>query len=244
MQEAGEMMKIDALHMNASALNELIRYSNEKQLTVTNVLGHRYIGDAAQAKQLTLYGTCGNNLGAFLAGAHITLYGNAQENVADTMDDGEIIIHGRCGDACGYGMRGGKLYIKDDCGSRCGVHMKAYHEKQPIIVIGGTAKDYLGEYLAGGMIIVLNLQNEAQCVGKYCASGAHGGAVYLRLSSKDQIGYTPNSMCEVTKAQQQQIDTVLSDYQKKLNIDLPQDMKFYRMEIDQKNPYEGLYTAY
>ncbi len=235
-------MIIDAKKMNASALNHIIRSCEDSEIIVNNVLGQRYIANVSENKQITLYGTCGNNLANFLSGGSITLYGNAQENVGDTMDDGEIVIHGSCGDACGYGMRGGRLYIKEDCGSRCGIHMKAYQEKQPIIVIGGTAKDYLGEYLAGGMIIVLNLHDEAKCVGKYCGSGAHGGAIYLRLTDEEQIGYTPNILSEITVAEQQMIDTVLSDYQQKLCIKLAQNMKFYRIEIKDKNPYEGLYT--
>lgn len=237
-------MIIDAKRINATALNKIIRTYPKEKLTIKNIMGQRYIANAAQDQTLTLQGTCGNNLASFLSGAQITLYGNAQENVGDTMDDGEIVIHGRCGDACGYGMRGGRLYIRDDCGSRCGIHMKAYQQKQPIIVIGGTAKDYLGEYLAGGMIIVLNLRNEAKCVGKYCGSGAHGGAIYLRLTNDDQIGYTPNLLNEISNDEQQKINAVLSDYQQKLAIELPNDMKFYRIEIKDKNPYEGLYTEF
>jgi glutamate synthase domain-containing protein 3 len=33
--------------------------------------------------------------------------------------------------------------------------MKAYQDKIPILVIGGTAGSFLGEYQAGGLIIVL-----------------------------------------------------------------------------------------
>lgn len=36
--------------------------------------------------------------------------------------------------------------------------MKAYKEKVPVMVIGGTAGSFLGEYQAGGVIVVLGLE--------------------------------------------------------------------------------------
>ena len=58
-------------------------------------------------------------------------------------------MHGNVGDACGYAMRGGKIYIKGDCGYRAGIHMKAYQQHFPVMVVGGKAGSFLGEYLAG-----------------------------------------------------------------------------------------------
>lgn len=37
--------------------------------------------------------------------------------------------------------------------------MKAYEEKVPVMVIGGSVGSFLGEYQAGGRIIVLGLKN-------------------------------------------------------------------------------------
>lgn len=68
------------------------------------------------------------------------------------MNEGDIIIHGNVGDACGYGMRGGRIFIEGDCGYRGGIHMKAYQEHFPVVVIGGKAGSFLGEYQAGGLI--------------------------------------------------------------------------------------------
>lgn len=237
-------MKLDAAGKSAKELNQMIKNCQDNDITIINVLGQRYLANATKDKRLNIYGTCGNNLGSFLAGSQIHVYGNVQEACADTMDDGEIIVHGSGGDACGYGMRGGKLYIEKNCGSRLGIHMKAYQKKQPVIVIGGCTKDFLGEYLAGGTIIVLNLANEAHCVGKYCGSGAHGGAIYLRLAKHEKLPYTPNQLCAVSEEEQQNIDTILADYAQKLNITLPTDMQFCRIVIQDKNPYEGLYVDY
>ena len=73
------------------------------------------------------------------------------------MNAGEIVVHGRCGDAAGYGMRGGRILIRDDVGYRAGIHMKAYENHEPVLVIGADAGSFLGEYLAGGLILVLGI---------------------------------------------------------------------------------------
>lgn len=146
------------------------------------VLGQRYIGNGASEGRFLLRGTPGNALGAYLDGASIELYGNAQDATGDTMNEGEIIIHGNTGDACGYAMRGGSIYIEGDAGYRAGIHMKAYGQKAPLLVIGGRAGSFLGEYQAGGTIIVLGIgcQNGAAPVGYFTGTGMHGGAIYLR----------------------------------------------------------------
>jgi len=63
-----------------------------------------------------------------------------------------------------------------------GIHMKAYREKRPVIVVGGTAGDFLAEYMAGGLVIVLGLDRRdgEPLIGDWCATGMHGGTVYLR----------------------------------------------------------------
>lgn len=106
--------------------------------------------------------------------------GNAQEATGDTMNDGTIIVNGNCGDGTGYGMRGGKIFIRGNVGYRAGIHMKAYREKKPLLVVGGNAGSFLGEYQAGGTIIVLNLNGEESIVGNFCGTGMHGGKMYLR----------------------------------------------------------------
>lgn len=40
--------------------------------------------------------------------------------------------------------------------------MKAYQDKQPVIVIGGRAGSFLGEYQAGGTILVLGQHTDGQ----------------------------------------------------------------------------------
>ena len=136
------------------------------------VLGQRYLANGAASGRYLLRGTPGNALGAFLDGASVELFGNAQDATGDTMNDGEIIIHGNTGDACGYAMRGGSIYILGNAGYRAGIHMKAYGDKAPLLVIGGRAGSFLGEYQAGGTILVLGLGcgKESAPVGYFTGS--------------------------------------------------------------------------
>ncbi len=162
-------------------VNEQLRNVAENDITVENVIGQRYLGCGSSDKKITVNGTPGNGLGQYLNGSTLEVFGNAQEAVGDTMNEGDIIIHGNVGDACGYGMRGGRIFIKGYCGYRGGIHMKAYREHFPVIVIGSHAGSFLGEYQAGGLILVLGIgENGAYPAGNFCGTGMHGGKIVLR----------------------------------------------------------------
>ena len=178
-------MTIDAKGMDFQTLNALVRDSADGEITIENCLGQRYIGDGLNEKQIVIHGVAGNGLGAYLDGARITVFGNAQDAMGDTMNAGEIVVHGSAGDAVGYGMRGGRILIRDSAGYRSGIHMKAYMERVPVLVIGGCAGSFLGEYQAGGRIIVLGLGHENEpVVGNFTGTGMHGGAIYLRTQAQ------------------------------------------------------------
>ncbi|HHW10888.1 MAG TPA: hypothetical protein GXX29_13055 [Firmicutes bacterium] len=176
---------IDACGLHYQSLNAYIRKAagnGFQHYTLRNVNGQRFIGAGlSRSIRITIHGTPGNNLAAMLDGAHIEVFGNAQDGVGNTMNDGRVIIHGNASDTVGYGMRGGEIYIRGRVGCRVGIHMKAGLEKSPVIVVGGSAGDFLGEYMAGGCIVLLgeNL-TPAESVGKYIGTGMHGGTIYIR----------------------------------------------------------------
>ena len=69
-------------------------------------------------------------------------------------------------------MRGGEIFVNGNAGYRAGIHMKAYREKKPILVIGGRTGSFLGEYQAGGLIIVLGLNDDGKnIVGNFPCTG-------------------------------------------------------------------------
>ena len=123
------MTKLDAKNMPAKELRARIREGTDTALAVEHVNGQRYIAAGLGKKELTLTGTPGNALGAYLNGTRITVLGNAQDATGDTMNDGAIFVHGSSGDATGYAMRGGEIYVRGNAGYRAGIHMKAYRDK-------------------------------------------------------------------------------------------------------------------
>lgn len=157
--------------------NEMVRQALDRvdDLRLDDVFAQRYLGCAMQrGKSLAIHGIPGNDMACYMDGGRIEVFGNAQDQIGNTMNDGEVIIHGRCGDAAGYAMRGGEIFVRDGSGWRVGIHMKQFDERCPVIVIGGDAGSFLGEYMAGGVILLLGSP------GEYVATGMHGGVIYLR----------------------------------------------------------------
>lgn len=179
-------MTIDAKGVYYKELNEQVRaaiLAGDADITIDNVNGQRYIGDGLTATTtITINGVPGNDLAAFMDGPTLLVNGNAQDGVANTMNEGKIVISGHAGDVLGYGMRGGKLFIKGDVGYRVGIHMKGFKDKLPVIIAGGTAGDFFGEYMAGGYLILLGIgrDKDTPIAGDYVGTGMHGGVMYIR----------------------------------------------------------------
>lgn len=187
---------IDAENLHYRQLNSQLREAvntyHAERVDIYNVYGQRYLGtDLHNPVEIHIYGTPGNDLASFMDGPHIMVHGNAQDGCGNTMNDGEVVIYGNAGDVTGHSMRGGRIWIRDNAGYRVGIHMKAYQDKAPIIVIGGTAQHFLGEYMAGGILVVLglNLEPGEQHLTNYIGTGMHGGTLYIRGRLSDyQLG--------------------------------------------------------
>ncbi len=181
-----EVVTIDAKGIFYRELNAKLRkaVSNGTQkIELRNLYGQRYIGtDLDKPVEIEIFGTPGNDLGAFMDGPRIIVHGNAQDGCGNTMNNGEIIIHGHAGDILGLSARGGKIFVREDVGYRAGIHMKEYQDKRPRVVIGGTAQDFLGEYMAGGVLILLglNLKEGESHKANFIGTGMHGGIIYMR----------------------------------------------------------------
>ena len=193
--KTGQVLKIDATGILYRELNAQLREAvtnGVRRIELQNVYGQRYIGtNLNMPVEIDIFGTPGNDLGAFMDGPRITVHGNAQDGCGNTMNSGEIIVHGHAGDITGLAARGGKIFVREDVGYRAGIHMKEYGDKKPILVIGGTAQDFVGEYMAGGVLILLglNLSEGQHHKANFIATGMHGGVIYLSGSvEKHQLG--------------------------------------------------------
>ena len=179
------MTEIRAAEMSFQQLNEQIHACQDAEITLTDVMGQRYIASGLSGKRQAIHGIPGNALGAYVDDCRVEVFGNAQDATGDTMNAGEIIIHGSSGDATGYAMRGGMILVEGNVGYRAGIHMKAYKDQVPVLVVGGEAGSFLGEYQAGGYVVVLGLNTTGRApVGRFCAAGMHGGKIFLRTEAE------------------------------------------------------------
>ncbi len=239
-------MRIAAKTMFFKDLNDMVRETTDKQITIDECFGQRFIASGSKGKSFTINGTPGNGLGYYLDGSSITVNGNCQEATGDTMNDGTIVVHGNAGDGTGYAMRGGKIFIKGNSGYRTGIHMKSYQDKIPVIVIGGAAGSFLGEYQAGGKIIVLGMNTrQPDPVAPFCGNGMHGGKMFIRCT-KDKL---PHNMPEnivafkASKEQLKEIDKELTEYCEYFDEDKETilDHDFYILVPKSNNPFGEMY---
>ena len=239
------MEYIEAGSLSFTELNEAIRRSGDA-CRVEGCLGHRFIGAGMSGKTIELEGIPGNALGAYLNGADITVYGNAQDAVGDTMSAGRIVVHGNIGDAAGYAMRGGEIFVKGNAGYRTGIHMKEYKERRPVIVIGGRAGSFLGEYQAGGLIVVLALHTDGKPVtGFFPCTGMHGGKMIIR---GDVSGIHFPSQVTTRPATEEDIED-FAPYVREFcrlfgrNADELLRDSYTVITPDSKNPYKQMYVS-
>ena len=238
-------MKVNAKELDYRSINEALRGA-EREYTITGCLGQRFICAGMSDISVTIEGVPGNALGAYLNGAEITVMGNAQDAVGDTMNNGKIVVHGNIGDAAGYAMRGGCIYVRGDAGYRAGIHMKAYKEKVPLMVIGGFAGSFLGEYQAGGVIAVLGLgESGRRIVGNFPCTGMHGGKMILRCRRGDISFPGQVSAREANENDLEEIRKYVKEYCRLFKEDFEKimDAPFTVVTPDSNNPYKRLYAA-
>ncbi|TLN00316.1 hypothetical protein FDZ73_19820 [bacterium] len=241
--------KIDAKGVYYKELNDQIQQAAKddiQHIVLENVNGQRYIGTRLDRPvHIDIYGVPGNDLGAYMNGSTIIVHDSGQDAIANTMNDGKIVVHGHAGDVLGYAMRGGKLFIKSNVGYRVGIHMKEYKDKVPVLVAGGTAGAFFGEYMAGGILILLGLDRKPgePIAGDYLGTGMHGGVIYVRGEvDKTRIGKEV-SVFELTKEDKAKIKKILTEYCKDLDMDLKQIMKekFVKLIPVSHRPYGNMY---
>jgi glutamate synthase domain-containing protein 3 len=243
-------VKIDAAGVYYRDLNARLREiagDSVAKIDLVNVHGQRYIGtDINKPMEIEIFGTPGNDLGAFMNCPRIVVRGNAQDGCGNTMNEGEIIVHGRAGDTVGLSARGGKIFIRGDVGYRAGIHMKEYKEKKPVIVIGGTAQDFFGEYMAGGVLILLGLNLAAgeRHRTKYIGTGMHGGVIYVRGDITEwQLGKEVG-VAELGAADRDILNKYIIEFTGEFDYDAEKILadKFIRLYPRWLRPYGRLYA--
>lgn len=243
-------MKIDAAGLHFRELGERVRAAvdaGEKRVEIANACGQRYIGTGLTAGvEIEVSGIPGNDLGAFMNGPAIRVRGNAQDAVANTMSGGLISVEGHVGDLLAHSMRGGTVLVRDSAGYRVGIHMKAFGERFPVVVVGNTVGDYAGEYMAGGMLVVLGLyrENGRPVAGRYLGTGMHGGEIYVRGEVQPHQLGKEVGRAEIGDADWGRLSAALERFSAEFGIDGEKFRRedFVRLVPTTHRPYGTLYV--
>ncbi len=238
------MVSLNGAKLDYRTVNRQIRECGD-EVAVLGCLGQRFIAAGLSSGKIELSGTPGNALGAYLNGAEVVVRGNAQDAVGDTMNGGKIIVHGNIGDAAGYAMRGGSIFVRGSAGYRVGIHMKEYREKRPVMVIGGCCGSFLGEYQAGGLIVVLGLDCSGDIVGDFPCTGMHGGKMFLRSDCAGIRFPEHVTVQPATEEDLREIEAHLLQFCTLFDYDISEIKKlpFTKIVPGSKNPYQQMYVA-
>jgi glutamate synthase domain-containing protein 3 len=244
------VVKIDASGVYYRDLNDMLRAAignGTRRIELRNVYGQRYIGtDLNVPVEIEIIGTPGNDLGAFMNGPRITVRGNAQDGCGNTMNEGEIIVHGHAGDIIGLSARGGKIFVREDVGYRAGIHMKEYQGRGPVLVIGGTAQDFAGEYMAGGVMVLLGLTlaKDEPHKASFLGTGMHGGVIYLRGSVEEHQLGKEVGIAEVDENDMSALKEYVGEFAKHFDYDAETILKqkFVKLFPRWLRPYGRLYA--
>lgn len=245
-------MKINASGMYYKELNKKIRdavAAGAEDIQLDNVNGQYFIGDGINKPvRITINGVPGNDLGAFMNGATIIVRDNAQDNIGNTMNAGKVVVHGHAGDVLGYGMRGGKLHIMKDVGYRVGIHMKSYNQNRPVLIAGGKAGDFFGEYMAGGVLVLLDMMSDTPEKAKHgfsLGTGMHGGTIFVRGGVDESRLSREVGVFELTVEDRSMLEEYLTDFCKDFGLKLKDVMKenFVKILPKSKRPYGNMYCA-
>lgn len=248
--EDRKTVTIDAQGVYYKQLNERVRELSDEgavEIVLNGVNGQRYIGDGLQSQvRIVINGVPGNDLAVFMDGPTVVVNDNAQDGVGNTMNRGKVIINGNAGDVIGYGMRGGKVFVSGNIGYRVGIHMKSFKEQVPVIVAGGHAGDFFGEYMAGGILILLGMgsEDDGPVVGSYVGTGMHGGTIYLRGKFDErQLGSEVRPF-ELEDSDRETLTSLLAEFSADTGKDISKvDIEeFTKLQPFSHRPYGNLYV--
>jgi glutamate synthase domain-containing protein 3 len=234
--------------MHYTPLNQRIREAVREgadEIIIDHVMGQRFIADGLKGSvNLVINGVPGGDLGMFMSGPTCTVYGNCDHAPGNTMDSGCIVIHGSAGDAVAHSMRGGRIFVRDHIGYRGGIHMKEYQEKCPILVVGGHARAFLGEYMAGGRILVLGINDGDAVSERGIGSGIHGGEIIIRGEVAEHFLGVGAKMHSCNPEERRHFIPLIHDYARYFGID-PLSLTegtFTRITPSSTRPFANKYT--
>lgn len=133
---------------------------------------------------ITIDGHPGQRVGSMgFPNTIIEVMGPASDDVGWLNGGAEIVVHGHAANGTANAMAQGKIYIDGNIGSR-GMTMTKHNPRfdPPELWILGSAGDYFGEFMAGGIAVVCGHepQNPHNVLGYRPLVGMVGGKVFFR----------------------------------------------------------------
>ena len=116
-----------------------------------------------------------------------------------------------------------------------------------MLVVGGEAGSFLGEYQAGGYIIVLGLNTHDHApVGRFPAAGMHGGKIFLRTDCDMPFDIPAQVLShEADDAEKAEIAPFVRQFAEKFGKDAETILadRFVVLVPDSANPYRSMYVT-
>jgi formylmethanofuran dehydrogenase subunit C len=116
----------------------------------------RWVGRGMSRGSVTVHGSIGMHLGAYMKGGRIDVHGDAGDWIGAEMRNGRIHVHGNAGGQIGAGyrgslrgMRGGSIVVEGSAGIEVGMRMR-----RGTIVVKGPVRDFAGLQMKGGTIVL------------------------------------------------------------------------------------------
>ena len=112
--------------------------------------------------------------------------------------------------------------------------------------IGDAAGGFLGEYQAGGVIVVLGLTPERKkIVGYFPCTGMHGGKLFLRSDCRDVTFPGQVTARPADERDREELKQYIDEYCSLFSFDRDQILEapFTVVTPDSKNPYRQMYVA-
>ncbi len=154
-------------------------------------IGGRLWCAGAEPVQVKISGHPGQRVGSMgFPNTWVEVLGPASDDVGWLNAGAEVVIHGNAGNGCANAMAQGRVSIAGNIGAR-GMTMTKHNPRfaPPELWVLGSAGDYFGEFMAGGIAVVCGheAQNPENVLGYRPFVGMVGGKVFFR---GPQTGYS------------------------------------------------------
>lgn len=215
----------------------------EEQIQEAVAAGHRFIQVEAfgqhgiggrlwkagsESIKVKVTGQAGQRVGSFgFPNTSLEIMGPASDDVGWLNAGAEIVVNGNAGNGLANAMAQGKIFVKGNIGAR-GMTMTKQNPRfdPPEIWVLGSAGDYFGEFMAGGIAVICGIhpQTPDNILGYRPLVGMVGGKVFFRGPHK---GYSNPDAKQIT----------ISDEGWNWLAD---NLKIYLDKIDESTLYEQL----